>query len=345
MALPPHKLVEDIKFMNRIEQFVANTKPNKKTAESLQTDVNYATEIRDCAKRTIKKCRECRKDGHSKKMKAEETDITDGELLQASGLCDSYALKQYANRLQHVPKIVNVVSRVVAEPMPGSNTSLPLDLNAIVTRCSGAYFWPVRFCPVQIAFHAEPRTRVLIFHTGKIVGTGSKGPMSARLAVLMTIRKLAQEADVHLKVSKFEVKNLVGTVGLNATINCEGLAQRYSDKAHYDKSSFGGLQWRPFDQGICCEIFATGRMNLPNALTHDQLLEQFAKIEPILVQYSSAGNTSTHETLQTKQESEFDESVPMKTATPDDECLEDPQDGRQTINGYVDDEDIWDGWE
>lgn len=323
--------------MYRIEQFISNTKSSKRVSTSLPLDRDTALEISHNSKRGIKRGRTKNEQRLSAYVedKHQSADASEELLLRSGGMCDAYALKPYVSRLQHVPVIVNVVSRVVTEPVPNSGTTLPLDLHAIATRCKGAYFWPVRFCPVQIAFHKDPRTRVLLFHTGKIVATGSKGPMSARLAVIMTLRKLAVEVGVYLKVASFEVKNLVGTVGLNATINCEGLAQRYSDKAHYDKSSFGGLQWRPFDKGICCEIFATGRMNLPNALSYGQLLEQFASIEPILVQYSSAGGKKACVAVNAQNESD-----PSCVGT--EVCEE--ADLPSSLAYTHDAEDLWDGW-
>ena len=59
-----------------------------------------------------------------------------------------------------------------AVPVPGSGLTLPLDLHAIAARCTNAYYAPRRFAAVQFAF-SNPRSRVLIFHTGRLVGTGA----------------------------------------------------------------------------------------------------------------------------------------------------------------------------
>lgn len=55
--------------------------------------------------------------------------------------------------------------------MVGSTTTLPLDLTHIARRCNGVYFSPLRFAAVQLAY-TNPPCRVLLFHTGRIVGTG-----------------------------------------------------------------------------------------------------------------------------------------------------------------------------
>jgi len=63
-----------------------------------------------------------------------------------------------------------------AIPVAGSGLKLPLDLHAIGARCSNAYFAPRRFAAVQLAF-SNPRCRVLVFHTGRLVGTGARASL------------------------------------------------------------------------------------------------------------------------------------------------------------------------
>lgn len=58
---------------------------------------------------------------------------------------------------------------------------------------------------------------------------------------MQAIQRLAKEADIHLRVTSFGVKNIVGAVTLGATINCEAFAQTHTDTAHYDRSSFVGM--------------------------------------------------------------------------------------------------------
>ena len=142
--------------------------------------------------------------------------------------------------------------------MPGSGLTLPLDLHAIAARCTNAYYAPKRFAAVQLAFHNQ-RSRVLIFHTGRLVGTGCAGPMQARLAILKAVRQLAVEANVHLHIRKFSVINQVGAVSIDAKLDCDAFASTHSATSHYDRASFVGLAWRPGGESICCEIVRTFR--------------------------------------------------------------------------------------
>jgi len=172
-----------------------------------------------------------------------------------------------------------------AVPVPGSGLTLPLDLHAIAARLTNAYYAPKRFAAVQVAFNNE-RTRVLIFHTGRLVGTGCSGPMQARLAILKAVRQLAVEANVYVHVRKFSVINQVGAVSIDAKLDCDAFASTHSATSHYDRASFVGLAWRPGGESICCEIYSTGKANLPGSTRQRDLLSSFSRMVSELLRHS-----------------------------------------------------------
>lgn len=161
---------------------------------------------------------------------AEDVDLSDAHLSRLAPLTDHLALADYAGLLHTCPRLVNVVSvstctsthsrphtRAVAVasaqlaeavPVPGSGTSLPLDLHHIASRCSNAFYSPKRFAAVQLAFDV-PRSRVLLFHTGRIVGTGCSGVMEARLSVARAVRQMTVQAGVHVYLRNFQIINQV----------------------------------------------------------------------------------------------------------------------------------------
>ena len=99
-------------------------------------------------------------------------DLSDDALRKWSKYTDGLPLKDYENALDLVPQLVNLVSLADAIPVDGS--SLPFDLRYISSKVKTAiYFAPKRFTAVQLAFD-EPRSRVLLFHTGRVVGTGTR---------------------------------------------------------------------------------------------------------------------------------------------------------------------------
>ena len=81
-------------------------------------------------------------------------------------------LLSYWEDLRQVPHLVNVVTLAYVKPRPGSDTTIPLDLRRIAKLSSCAYFAPKKFAAVQLAYK-DPRARVLVFHTGRLVGTGT----------------------------------------------------------------------------------------------------------------------------------------------------------------------------
>lgn len=218
---------------------------------------------------------------------AVEEKVTDEQLVEYSIMCNSVPLQIYEHRLQHVPSIVNVVARATTTPIVGTNTTLPLNLENIAARCSGAYWDPQTFCPVQLYIGNGRKTRVLIFATGNILTRGSNGPMDARIAVIRALQILGTSAGIWLCVESFTIDNLVGAARLNANINCELFSKNNPLSSHYDKSSFGAMQYKPSIDGICCEVFPNGKVNIPNAKTYLQLLKEFSNTEPKLMEYSS----------------------------------------------------------
>ena len=58
--------------------------------------------------------------------------------------------------------VLPIAQLAEAVPVPGSGLTLPLDLHAIGSRCTNAYYAPKRFAAVQLAF-SNPRCRVLVF--------------------------------------------------------------------------------------------------------------------------------------------------------------------------------------
>ena len=92
----------------------------------------------------------------------------------------------------------------------------------------------------------------------------------------------------------FNVINTVGAASLSATLNCEAFAAAHAHDAHFDRSSFVGLAWRPADEACCCEAYSTGRMNLPGSRTERSLQASFMRMLPELLRFSSGARLLAH---------------------------------------------------
>ena len=210
--------------------------------------------------------------------------LSDDRLRSYMRYTDGLPLKDYENALDLVPELVNLVSLADALPLDGSG--LPFDLKRIAARCKTAvYFAPRRFTAVQLAFD-EPRSRVLLFHTGRVVGTGCNSPTAAKLAVIRALKTIAFDAGVHVAVRRFAVINEVGAIALGARLDCHAMANTHSSTSHYDPKSFVGLAWRPVGECICSEIYSTGKSNLPGSRRERHLLRSFARMAPELLRHS-----------------------------------------------------------
>lgn len=193
-------------------------------------------------------CSRCREERVLQKAAEEPEDLSDEKIIKAARFTDNMPLAPFSKILGLTPRLVNVrllrigprhnalntsrcrqvVTLAEAVPCPNSGLTLPLDLHFIASRCSNSYYAPRRFAAVQLAFSA-PRARVLVFHTGRVVGTGAprrpstsnpraytslspldtgcSGQMEARLSILRAQRQLAQEAGLQLHFRKFAVIN------------------------------------------------------------------------------------------------------------------------------------------
>jgi len=110
--------------------------------------------------------------------------------------------------------------------------------------------------------------------------------MAARLSIMRAVRQLAVEAGVHLHVRNFSVINQVGASSIDARLNCDSFASTHSSTSHYDRASFVGLAWRPPSESICCEIYATGRANLPGSTRERSMLVSYSRMLPELLRHS-----------------------------------------------------------
>lgn len=262
-------------------KLTANGTPKKKKQTTVKLDAQISNSI-GFLKSTVSHCNDSRK----RDRPDVEIDSSDAELSKLARFTDCMGLKPFQAFLQYVPRLVNVVTLAEAIPVPGSGVTLPLDLALIASRCSGAYFAPKRFSAVQLAY-TNPRARVLIFHTGRLVGTGTNGPMAARLAISRAQHQLSTEAGVRLHTKNFAIINQVGACSLNATLECDQFANAHPHDAHFDQQSFVGLAWRPARECICCEVYSTGRANLPGSTRERNLQESWARMLPELLRFSS----------------------------------------------------------
>lgn len=107
---------------------------------------------------------------------------------------------------------------------------------------------------------------------------GCTGPFAAKLAVARALNVIARDAKILIGVRNYAVINQVGAVSLNASIDCDSLADAHTATSHYDRDSFVGLAWRPDGEAICAETYSTGKTNLPGSSRMRSLLRSFSRM-------------------------------------------------------------------
>ena len=122
---------------------------------------------------------------------------------------------------------------------------------------------------------------------------GTESAMAARLAIARAQQVLAVQAGVHLWIRSFAVINSVGAVSLGARLDCEAFATSNRDTSHYDRASFVGLAWRPKGEPICCEVYSTGRANLPGAVTERDLQSAWRRMLPVLLRHTTTTSAAS----------------------------------------------------
>jgi transcription initiation factor TFIID TATA-box-binding protein len=143
-----------------------------------------------------------------------------------------------------------------------ASTSLgvELDLQSIALTLPGAEYEPAQF-PGLIYRLMEPKTAILLFHSGKVVCTGGKSwrqvDDSVR-TVAELVRKAGQKA---LRNPKIEVQNIVATSDLGSEINLNTIAISLGlDHVEYEPEQFPGLVCRLDDPRVVVLLFGSGKM-------------------------------------------------------------------------------------
>lgn len=278
-------LKQALKFADAADTAIRSTRRGKRCV--------WDVDAKGIVKQTLAGFKDVSEREEQKEFESEGvSDLSDETLSGLAHYTDEFGLDDYHGYLRFIPRLVNVVSLAETRPVSGSKTTFPLDLGAIAAKCSSAFFAPRKFSACQLAF-AFPRSRILIFHTGRLVGTGAGGAMAARTSILKTLVQLRDEADVHLELVDFVVINQVGAVDLRASVSCDAFASAHTSTAHYDRSSFVGLAWRASGETVCCEIYGTGRANLPGSVALADLFASFARMVCELLRFSSSPHLNT----------------------------------------------------
>lgn len=153
-----------------------------------------------------------------------------------------------------------------------------LDLQPITLGLDGVEYEPDRF-PGAIYRLKEPKTAILLFHSGKLVCTGAKSMRaveSSIATVAQQIRKLGQRIKMHPKI---EVQNIVASSDLESEINLNAIAVTLGlDRVEYEPEQFPGLVCRIDEPKVVVLLFGSGKLVITGARTPSDLEVAVTKI-------------------------------------------------------------------
>ncbi len=161
----------------------------------------------------------------------------------------------------HIPayKIENIVA--------STSLSNELDLPAVVKALEGSEYEPQMF-PGIIYRLKEPKTAILLFHSGKAVCTGAKRLEQVKEAVEKVSKQIKSKGISVYDEPKVEVQNIVASSDLGQSLNLNAIAISLGlERVEYEPEQFPGRVYRMDSPKVVLLIFGSGRLVCTGART------------------------------------------------------------------------------
>jgi transcription initiation factor TFIID TATA-box-binding protein len=209
------------------------------------------------------------------------------------------------------------IENVVASTTLGTE----LDLPSIALRLDGAEYEPDRF-PGLIYRLKQPKTAILLFHSGKAVCTGGKSWKEVDETIRTVSALIRRGGQKILANPKIEIQNIVATADLGKEINLNSVAVTLGlDRVEYEPEQFPGLVCRLDEPRVVVLLFGSGRLVCTGARRPADVLTAVQKISKELQGSGLLG----------RERSEVERSdapVPKGSARSDELPPDDPSDGQ-----------------
>ena len=166
------------------------------------------------------------------------------------------------------------IENVVASTSLGAE----LDLQSIALALDGAEYEPDRF-PGLIYRLKQPKTAILLFHSGKVVCTGGKSMRQVDDSIRTVSELLRKGGQKILMHPKIQVQNIVATSDLESEINLNSVAITLGlDRVEYEPEQFPGLVCRLEEPRVVVLLFGSGKLVCTGACRPSDVLLAVQKI-------------------------------------------------------------------
>jgi transcription initiation factor TFIID TATA-box-binding protein len=148
------------------------------------------------------------------------------------------------------------IENVVASTTLGAE----LDLQSIALQLDGAEYEPAQF-PGVVYRLKQPKTAILLFHSGKAVCTGGKSWKEVDDSVRIVLEQIRRGGQKVVQHPKIQVQNIVATSNLGSEINLNSVAITLGlNRVEYEPEQFPGLIFRLDEPRVVVLLFGSGKM-------------------------------------------------------------------------------------
>jgi len=143
-----------------------------------------------------------------------------------------------------------------------ASTSLAdqLDLPSIALRLDGAEYEPDQF-PGLIDRLKDPKTAILLFHSGKVVCTGGKSRKQVEDSIRVVSQEIRKGGQKVTSRPQIQVQNIVASSDLGSEINLNAIAVTLGlDRVEYEPEQFPGLVCRIDEPRVVVLLFGSGKL-------------------------------------------------------------------------------------
>jgi transcription initiation factor TFIID TATA-box-binding protein len=178
-----------------------------------------------------------------------------------------------------MPKTTATIS--IENVVASATLNQQVDLNAVVKGFPGVEYRPEQF-PGLVFRLKRPKTATLIFHSGKMVCTGSRSEKEAHRAVMSVVREMKNAGIIILRKPQVKIQNIVASASLGGKIDLEQAVSKLG-KTMYEPEQFPGLIYRMNEPRVVILLFATGKLVCTGARkeqdVHDAVHKLHASLE------------------------------------------------------------------
>lgn len=155
-----------------------------------------------------------------------------------------------------------------------------LDLSKINFRTRNTEYVPSRFTGLTMRI-TEPKSTALIFCSGRMICTGTRGSGMAYLAA-RKFSKILKSLGFNVSFQNFKVENLVASCDFRFPIKLEDFHLSHGQFCRYEPEIFPGLIYRLVKPRIVILVFVNGKIVFTGAKSETEIREAAISIYPIL---------------------------------------------------------------